>query len=56
MTGFKLVLLAGLLALGACSIDSQIFDNNCSGNGWFSDQKYCTEDFKPYAGPYAAPR
>lgn len=50
---FQLALVAGLLALGACTSTSTIFDNNCSGTGGIASADYCVNDFKPYAGPWA---
>jgi hypothetical protein len=49
----QLALVAGLLALGACTSTSRIFDNNCSGNGGMSSADYCMNDFKPHSGPWA---
>ena len=47
---------AVMIALGACASDTGgpgnlFMDSNCSGNGFIS-ANYCTETFRPVAGPY----
>lgn len=52
-TTVLIALLGGLLLLGACSSDSKIFDNNCTGNAMVENPDYCTGTLHPNAGPWA---
>ena len=49
----KLTLLGGLLLLGACSADSKLFDNNCTGHAMVENPNYCSGTLHPNAGPWA---
>ncbi|TXH33894.1 MAG: hypothetical protein E6Q98_20265 [Rhodospirillaceae bacterium] len=48
--------LGAITLVGGCASDTRgpgniLVDNNCSGNGYVTDN-YCTETFHPVAGPY----
>jgi hypothetical protein len=52
MIRLSYVVLVSAFLLGACS-QSKMFDNNCSGNGFFKNPGYCSGDFNAYAGPWS---
>ncbi len=33
--------------------ESKFIDNNCSGNGWLTNEAWCTDSLRPAAGPWA---
>lgn len=54
MKSIKLALCAGVLMLAAaCTSESSLFDNNCSGNGGIASDDYCYNTLQPYAGPWS---
>ncbi len=54
-----LVILAGTALLAGCSTqgislsESKFIDNNCSGNGWITNEAWCTNGLGPDSGPWA---
>lgn len=56
-----LAMLAGATLVAGCShtngislSESRFIDNNCSGNGWITNEAWCTDSLRPAAGPWAA--
>jgi len=58
-TTFAIALALGILAVAGCSTngvslsESKFIDNNCSGNGWITNDKWCSEELGPDSGPWA---
>jgi hypothetical protein len=56
-----LAMLAGAVMIAGCTAstdgvslsESKFIDNNCSGNGWITNEQWCTEELHPNAGPWA---
>ncbi len=56
-----LAVLAGAAMLAGCSAstngislsESKFIDNNCSGNGWITNEAWCTDTLHPNSGPWA---
>ena len=49
----QMMVLGGLLLLGACTAGKGIFDNSCTGTGGIVNPDYCTGTLHPNAGPWA---
>jgi hypothetical protein len=49
------ILVAGCTATpeGASLSESKLVDNNCSGNGWITNEQWCSDGLHPSAGPWA---
>ena len=58
-TTLAIALALGTLTVSGCSpngvslSESKFIDNNCSGNGWITNEKWCTEELGPDSGPWA---
>ncbi|HWA50808.1 MAG TPA: hypothetical protein VG742_21250 [Dongiaceae bacterium] len=56
-----LAMLAGAMLIAGCTAstegvslsESKFIDNNCSGNGWITNEAWCTDSLHPSAGPWA---
>jgi hypothetical protein len=56
-----LAMLAGAVLMAGCTAstdgvslsESKFIDNNCSGNGWITNDAWCTDTLHPSAGPWA---
>jgi hypothetical protein len=56
-----LAMLAGAVLVAGCTAstsgislsESKLIDNNCSGNGWITNEAWCTDTLHPAAGPWA---
>ena len=55
-------MLAGAMLVAGCTAstegvslsESKLIDNNCSGNGWVTNEQWCNEELHPADGPWAA--
>lgn len=55
-----IAMLAGAMLVAGCTAsmegaslsESKLIDNNCSGNGWITNNQWCN-DLHPNAGPWA---
>ena len=49
------MLVAGYTAStdGVSLSESTLIDNNCSGNGWITNEQWCTDGLHPAGGPWA---
>jgi hypothetical protein len=54
-----MAVFAGALLATGCSTngislsESKFIDNNCSGNGWITNEAWCTTGLGPDSGPWA---
>jgi|SwirhirootsSR3_FD_contig_51_2281284_length_224_multi_7_in_0_out_0_1 hypothetical protein len=56
-----LTMLVGTVLVAGCAnhegislSESKFIDNNCSGNGWITNEEWCTDGLHPAAGPWAS--
>ena len=55
-------MLAGVVLIAGCTAstdgvslsESKLIDNNCSGNGWITNEQWCNDELHPSSGPWAA--
>jgi hypothetical protein len=54
-----IAVFAGALLATGCSTngislsESKLIDNNCSGNGWITNEAWCSNGLGPDSGPWA---
>ena len=56
-----ITMLAGAVLVAGCSAnhegislsESKFIDNNCSGNGWITNEQWCNDGLHPNSGPWA---
>ncbi len=56
-----IAMLAGAILVAGCTAnmegvslsESKLIDNNCSGNGWITNNEWCTDGLHPSSGPWA---
>lgn len=56
-----ITILVGTILVAGCSMgttngislsENKLIDNNCSGGGGFVNERWCTDELHPSAGPY----